>query len=70
MDRQKTLCCKRDMSCEWDAAVQEFEQRIGGAKLEALERGDERAVQIASRSLRKEALKLMSADATRKKDNS
>jgi hypothetical protein len=59
---------KHDTTDEWDSAVQAFEQRLGGAKLADLENGDEHAFRIATRSLRKEAMKLMTADIERRDD--
>lgn len=48
--------------CEWNEAIERFENRLGGAKLIDLENGDEQAAKIAQRSLRKEFMKLLSDD--------
>ena len=44
------------------ASIFAFEQRLGGVNLSDLEDGDEEAARIATRSLRKEFMKLDTAD--------
>lgn len=44
------------------ASIFAFEQRLGGVNLSDLEDGDEEATRIATRSLRKEFMKLDTAD--------
>lgn len=47
---------------DFQLSVQEFEKRLGGVKLSDLEEGIESSVIRASRSLRKEFLKMRTAD--------
>jgi hypothetical protein len=54
---------ERDAADLWDATVASFEQRLGNVRLADLERGDENSIRIATRSLRKEFMRLMTADA-------
>lgn len=55
-------------SDNWDAVIRDFERRLGGVSLHALIDGDEQAFRIATRSLRKEVIRLMTADAESKSD--
>lgn len=59
---------KLDLSRQWDRSVQALQQRLGGVRLADLEDGDEQAARIAERSLRKEWMKMMTADAERREN--
>lgn len=52
----------RELQDDWEETLRVFEKRLGGVKIADLEDGDEEAVRITMRSLRKDFMKLASRD--------